>query len=416
MNQPEMGNTFARVCAWVKNLSAAGWVRRKWKQGRFFFGKLKTTLDRPKMRERWEQITRATLALIFYLPENLWLYIPFLGTAVFAGQRVPLTVGLWLGWGLCATLRAAGHLYLGSFLSEALIILAATFCGFFLRRQARAGRQPLGAGFFSIILLPMVALGFFQAVGDPSAPPSWLAPEQRDLVPFRITGTLDNPNLFGMVLAFVFPLVLTAAVTAERKKARVRFFYRIAVFLHAAALLFTFSRTAWLAAVTALLVFWGREWKPLLLRLTILMLIVFFAFPPLRARLCPPGGLWRDSTVEYRRQVWKDSWESFTKNPLGTGSGGFRHAELPRRRFPAVHAHNQLLQIAVEQGIPGIILFGWIIHLGIFGRSKTIAERGVRAALCSQLVAGLTESPWTHPLLLFLFWCGWAFLREAADG
>ncbi|NLY88245.1 MAG: hypothetical protein GX085_01275 [Firmicutes bacterium] len=366
------------------------------------------------MQKRWEQVTRAALTLIFYLPESFWPYVPLLGTAVFTGAKIPLPAGLWLGWGFFATLRAAGRSGLGCFLTEALVIFAAVFCGHFLRRQARAGRQPLGAGFFSLILLPMVVLGLFQAAGGPLTPPSWLDPKQRGLVPFRVTGTLDNPNLFGMVLAFIIPMILTTIVATEKRMRRRRLFYGIAGLLHATALLFTFSRTAWLAAVTALLVFRGREWRPFLLRLAILFLFVFLAFPPLRTRLSPPGGLWQDSTVAYRREIWKASWELFKENPLGTGSGGFRRAGLLQRR--AVHAHNQLLQIAVEQGIPGLLLFGWVVYLGLSRPAKTLRERGVRAVLCGQLVAGLTESPWADPLLLFLFWCGWAFLQEAADG
>ncbi|HHU81967.1 MAG TPA: O-antigen ligase family protein [Firmicutes bacterium] len=368
------------------------------------------------MQERWEQVTRAALALIFYLPESLWPYIPLLGTAVFTGAGIPLPAVLWLGWGFLTTLRAAGRLGLGYFLIEALIIVAAIFCGFFLRRQVQAGRRPLGAGFFSLILLPMVVLGLFQAAVGLLAPspPSWLDPRQRQLVPFRITGTLDNPNLFGMVLAFLSPLLLAGIVTAGGGMRRRRLFYIFAGFLHAAALLLTFSRTAWLAAGTALLVFQGREWKPLLLRLAIMLLFVFLVFPPLRTRLYPPGGLWQDSTVAYRRQIWEASWELFKENPLGTGSGGFQRADLLQHR--TVHAHNQLLHIAVEQGIPGILLFSWVVYLGLSRPARTVAERGIRAALCSQLAAGLTESPWADPLLLFLFWCGWAFLREAADG
>lgn len=362
-------------------------------------------------------MTRAGLTLIFYLPESLWPYIPLLGTAAFTGAKIPLPAGLWLGWGFLATLRAAGLLHLTSFLTEALVILAAIFCGSFLRRQAQAGREPLGADFFSLILLPMVVLGFFQAAAGPlPPPPSWLDPRQRPVVPFRLTGILDNPNLFGMLLAFILPLFLAAIVSMDGEMGRRRLFYIFSGFLHAAALLFTFSRTAWLAAGTALLVFQGREGKSFLFRLAVLFLFIFLAVPSLRARLSPPGGLWRDSTVAYRRQIWEASWELFKENPLGTGSGGFRRAERLQRRLPAIHAHNQLLQIAVEQGIPGLLLFGWVVYLGFSGPAKTVMERGVRAALCGQLAAGLTESPWVDPLLLFLFWCGWAFLREAADG
>ena len=108
-------------------------------------------------------------------------------------------------------------------------------------------------------------------------------------------------------------------------------------------------------------------------------------------RETPPGS--------YLRQI---PWER---------SGGFR------AHFNAgLFMPNQLLHIGVEQGIPGVLLFCCVAYLGLSGPVKTTGQRGARAALCGQLAAGLTETPWADPLLLFLFWCGWAYLREAADG
>src|SRR5690554_648641 len=367
-------------------------------------------LDCPERRKRQQRIIWTALILLFYLPGDYWLYIIMITVASLSGRRIPPPVFLWLGWNLLATVLAPGFFFPpGPFLMETVIILGAVVTGLFMQRQQRVNLVIV-----SMIPFPMLLSGLFQILNSPFSSTGWLSPEQRGLITFRITGTLGNPNLFGVVLAFILPLVLTAAETGKGMK---KYFLYAAGLFYAVALLLTFSRTAWLALAVAVLVLWGKEKKTALFRLAMLVFIFFFCFQPLQVRLFPPGGLERDSTVEYRRQVWETSRQLIKENPLtGVGSGGFKRRYLSLQQFSAAHAHNQFLQTAVEKGIPGLILLGWIIYCGLFKRAGTREKEGVRAALFGQLAAGLTESPWVHPLPLFLFWFGWAFLQEETDG
>jgi hypothetical protein len=50
---------------------------------------------------------------------------------------------------------------------------------------------------------------------------------------------------------------------------------------------------------------------------------------------------------------------------------------------------------------------------GCSGRTFRL-ERGIKAAMVSQLVAGITESVWVVPLFAFLFWFGFALLTTDA--
>lgn len=364
----------------------------------------------PENRERQHRILWTVLILLFYLPGDYWLHLIIFTVAFLTERRLPPPVFLWLGWSLLTTVFAGGSFFpSGPLLRETVIILGAVAAGLFMRRQQRA--IPV---LFSVIPFPMLVAGLFQVVNSPFTPPAWLSPEQRGLIAVRITGTLGNPNLFGVILAFILPFVLTAA---ETRKGRKKYLLYTAGFFYAAALLLTFSRTAWQAAAVAVLVLWRKEKKTALFRSAMLLLIFFLCFHPLQVRLFPPGGLGHDSTVEYRRQVWETSRLLLKKHPVtGVGSGGFARRYLSLQQFPAAHAHNQFLQVAVEKGIPGLLLLGWIIGSVLFKRLRTREKESVRAALFGQLAAGLTESPWVHPLPLFLFWFGWGFLQEETDG
>lgn len=363
----------------------------------------------PENRERQQRILWTALLLLFYLPGDYWLYIIMTAVALLTERWIPPPVFLWLGWSLLATVLAPGFPFqLKPFLMETVIILGAVVTGLFMRRQQRVTLVVL-----SVIPFPMMVAGLFQLLNNSTMPPSWLAPEQRGFIAVRLTGTLGNPNLFGIVLAFILPLVLTAAETRKGKKKHLLY---TAGSFYAAALLLTFSRTAWLAVTVAVLALWAKEKRILLFRWAMLLLIFFLCFHPLQARLFPPGGLGRDSTIEYRRHVWETSRLLLKEHLVtGVGSGGFERRYLSLQQFPAAHAHNQFLQVAVEKGIPGLILLGWIICRGLFKRARTIEKQSVRAALFGQLAAGLTESPWAHPLPLFLFWFGWGFLQEETD-
>lgn len=374
-----------------------------------FLSVTKSVENCPERRERQQRILWTALILLFYLPGDYWLYLIMTAVALLTERRLPPRLFLWLGWSLLATVLAPGFPFLlPSFLMETVITLGAVVTGLYMRRWQGATLVVL-----SVTPLPMMVAGLFQLLNNSPPPPGWLAPEQRGLIAVRLTGTLGNPNLLGMVLAFILPLVLTAAGT---RKGKGKLLLYTAGFLYAAALFLTFSRTAWLAAAVAVLVLWAREKKILIFRWAMLLLIFFFCFHPLRARLSPPGGLGRDSTVEYRREVWETSTLLLKDHPVtGVGSGGLARRYRSLQPYPAAHAHNQYLQVAVEKGIPGLVLLGWLIGRGLIKPVRTIEKHSVRAALFGQLAAGLTESPWVHPLPFFLFWFGWGLLQEETD-
>jgi O-antigen ligase len=67
--------------------------------------------------------------------------------------------------------------------------------------------------------------------------------------------------------------------------------------------------------------------------------------------------------AQVRRQVWSASAAIVRAHPwFGVGAGNYRDAlrETHLTRFDMVHAHNMMLHIAAESGIPAMCAFGWL--------------------------------------------------------
>jgi putative inorganic carbon (HCO3(-)) transporter len=118
-----------------------------------------------------------------------------------------------------------------------------------------------------------------------------------------------------------------------------------------------------------------------------------------------------------RPQWWQTALELTQKYPLtGIGLGRFRYeyqtSGPPEQYYVPYHAHNIYLHIAVEHGIPSLLLFLWIIVIiyqqifagqqasDFWGRGTFIGASGF---LISALVYGLADNI-LHQRTVLLFW------------
>jgi hypothetical protein len=109
----------------------------------------------------------------------------------------------------------------------------------------------------------------------------------------------------------------------------------------------------------------------------------------------------REAVIQ-RSLIWRDTYDGLTV--FGRGIGQYR-ATVPDKghRLAALelnteHAHNDILEIAFELGLPGVALFGFFL-LSAYRRGMA-AERYVMGSL---LVAGLFGFPLCEPASGFLF-------------
>lgn len=191
-----------------------------------------------------------------------------------------------------------------------------------------------------------------------------------------------NPNKLAAPLAMLVPLPAAASLFAPRWW--LRFPWGAATLLLLSIVFLTQSRSAYLAsggAVLVLLVIWRRRFTILLAPL--LALVVWIALwgfgprelvetwpaPPMMSGGQPSlqaGRQAAELTLASRREVWGLGWTMVRDFPLtGVGLGAFQpiaetlygSQSVLGQDLPPPHAHNLLLQVALDLGLPGLGFF-----------------------------------------------------------
>lgn len=211
----------------------------------------------------------------------------------------------------------------------------------------------------------------------------------------RIGSTLGSPAFLGGFLALLCPLLL-GLVPVTRGPARVLTVFVLVGGL--VALLLTRSRSSIISLAVALALFAALRAKPAARRRVLIGALLAGAAAALVLLLTPgtadtllaladarPG-----STLSRRLYFWEAGIRAFLAQPWwGHGAGSFEQV-VTGFRSPdywtvgsediVPHAHNELIEIAVELGVPGLLLAGLLVW--------TIA--------CSGLQGMRTGDPWTR--------------------
>ncbi len=290
----------------------------------------------------------------------------------------------------------------------------------------------LCAVFLATVVLE-AGLGLYQNfISHPPIDPSWVDSIEFPEITVRVFGTLDNPNILAQ---FLIPgVVLGLALALQRARISVRMLFLGGVALAGACLVYTYSRMGWVAAAVAVAVFLLLYDRRLLLAVAALVVLaVTFRPDLLSSRLTSILALSQDSSMFYRLQIWqvaghiiRDFWFS----GVGPGVAAF---QLVYNRYYSVygmtafHTHNLYLEMLVEYGVFGTLIFLWLLlsyfgyslqrlfgwlgaSLASLGRSSSasgfarIATMAALASMTGYLFMGLTEYSWYSLKLVFLFW------------
>ena len=242
----------------------------------------------------------------------------------------------------------------------------------------------------------------------------------------RLAGTFKMPNDLGVYLVIVLPVAMGYFVASWREPRNWKFTVILGLLLcvMGANLALTLTRAAWIGVLVATIYIAIYFQRKLLWGLLVLVLLSPFLMPQtvkdrfetMRHR---PQGF-----MSERPQWWKTSAQLIAKYPItGIGLGRFRHeyqlhAPAGTHHKP-YHAHNIYLHIAVEQGIPSLLLFLAILFL-IFRQFFALRKRddfwcvglfiGGSGFLISALIYGLADQILhQRPLLIFWFLVGLIF-------
>jgi O-antigen ligase len=275
--------------------------------------------------------------------------------------------------------------FLGHYMSAAGVTMALLLLA--LARTACGPREKLTPGAFALPSALLVGVG---AVALALA-------HGRGVLPTR---------LFVLALAgTAFGMALSRGPKARAAAAAIPYLVLPAA---AWALLVSETRSAWLgvlcgvAALAALTLLRAPRWAWIA------------AAAGLALALGVPGGIRSrltlvDESSRDRYYMWQAGIDMVMERPVfGQGPGmiqqvypRFRWPEAPNPRQP--HLHDNVLQIAAERGLPGLVFFLWWVGVAFLaalsearraaaeGRGRRWGAAGALAALCAVFVAGLFE-------------------------
>ncbi len=304
----------------------------------------------------------------------------------------------------------------------ALIYIAFILFYFTLVNTIKTRKQLYALIVLVVFVATFVALlGIYQNYTGVATTQSWVDEEMFGEITTRVYSTFDNPNVLGEYLILLIPITLAMFWTAE--KWLHRFAYLGIIGLLALCLIFTSSRGAWLGVMLALAIFIVlRDKRLVALGLIGLAFLPFVIPDSIINRMMSIG---QDSSSLSRLSIWfgslnivKDYWPS----GVGIGTEAFRVTypsySLPGAEY-ALHAHNLYIQILVETGILGFIVFAILLYmfyknvLSSYWRTEDKFVSTLFIALCAgmtgYLFQGLVDNIWYNYRMVLMFWVIMAF-------
>lgn len=205
---------------------------------------------------------------------------------------------------------------------------------------------------------------FLYFTGGGYSSSAWVDDEMFNTIGRRAVGTLENPNMFGEYLILIIPVAVSMFIGRGEGLRKLSSFVCIGIM--GVCLILTWSRGAWLGLIFAALLFlfmWHRRSMWLVLAGVASIPILPTILPAsIVSRFTSIGNL-ADSSTSYRMYIWRATVEMIGDNPLsgiGIGEGAWDRI-YPLYSYlgieAAPHSHNLYLQIWLELGVMGILIF-----------------------------------------------------------
>ncbi len=249
---------------------------------------------------------------------------------------------------------------------------------------------------------------------------TWQDADMFSQIEGRVVSTFENPNVLAEYLIMILPLILALFLNASAPRKRLAF--AIAGLAVGGCLIYTWSRGAWLGFMIGIVLFmlmYSRHTLTAILFGSFAIPFLPFVLPEsITQRFLSIGNL-GDSSTSYRVNIWrgvfrmiKDYWQS----GVGIGTDSFR-CVYPYYSLAAIesapHSHNLYLQITVELGIIGLIVFLAVLFtyvqssFTLHAKEKRVEKLLSTAIFCgifSVLAQGMTDYIWYNYRVFLMFW------------
>ncbi len=257
---------------------------------------------------------------------------------------------LWLGSGIISTVFAVDPLASLDKLRKIFMVGIVYLFAFNVKSVTRLDRVV-----FAFLLSASVAsvVGILDYAGHPIG------------VDGRTRGTMGHYMTMGGLLLFAASVSVSLALFAGARGWRAAFLWFAAV-SSTACLAVTFTRSAWIGFVAALVTIFAYKRRALLAALPAVLIVFYLAAPPgFRERIHSIFDPGHPNNIE-RTYLWKAGLEIFRDHPLvGVGlmdqSTLYEQYRSPEARETHGHFHNIFVQVASARGIVGLAAFAYLL-------------------------------------------------------
>lgn len=285
------------------------------------------------------------------------------------------------------------------------------------------------------IAVPSVIVSFLGIVGYAFTEMSekWIDSAMFAEIANRTTSTFENPNMLATYLILTAPFIWIYAFGVG-VSIKTRLVAIIGSLASAVCVALTWSRGGWIGFVIAAITFCVINYKN-----TLKYILAGVLTSPLWTILIPNAvktrflsiGDLSDSSTYYRLYTWKGALRLLKDHffsGIGVGEGAFSQL-YPLYSYigneSTMHSHSLFLEITIELGIVGSLLFVFIMLVTMqkgFSEIRNCGEKNRRiivsaavVGLVAALVHGVVDYIWYNYRVFFVFWLVVAVIRAYSD-
>ncbi|MBI5199205.1 MAG: O-antigen ligase family protein [Nitrospirae bacterium] len=298
-------------------------------------------------------------------PLLLWIIKMFLQKRLlFSRTPLDLPIVAFFLWGLTSIVTATDFRYS---LDEIRGEMGTYFLLFYLIANNLQDEERM-KGMIKILMLGVFTLSFYGVM-------EFLQRENRSLTDVIKINSLTVD--LGVYLVLTVPVIFILHGLSNSIKEKV--FISIVILVSLFALYLTHNRAAWVAFIVQVILLAGikRKWKTLsaiiLIVVTLIVIVTLTSFKDILIHRVPvlstTGEMVDRETAQSRLVIWKEGIDKIKAHPF-TGIGYGR--ESFKKAFPdnpvmlgdkgLWHSHNIFIEIALEIGVPGLIIFLWLLY------------------------------------------------------
>lgn len=311
----------------------------------------------------------------------------------------------------------------GSSMLELLIHMAFIVFYFILVNTIKTREQLYVLAALLILSTTVTSIyGLYQLKTVTATSEAWVDTTLFEDIKTRVGSTFENPNVLGEYLVLIIPVAIAMLWGQKGWISRLITMGLTAIML--GCLVYTYSRGAYVGLMLALAMFAVLRDKRFVILCVIGLLMLPFVLPASVINRFASIGNLNDTSSFYRISVWlgslgmaKDYWLS----GIGLGLEPFKlvYPKYSLNAAYAHHSHNIYIQLIIETGIAGLLMFFAIIVVyyktmltGFYKTKDRFTSTfmiAIASGMAGYLAQGMVENIWYNNRVLLTFWVMLAF-------